>query len=61
MRPKSSATVESTARYKLVHSPATRRYISSTRHDRFVMRSGLVVLYAPDKNRDSHKFRADGV
>jgi len=33
------APVESATRYKYVHLPATRRYFSSTRHDRFVLRS----------------------
>jgi hypothetical protein len=31
--------VESTARYKYVHFPATRKYVSSQRHDAFVFRS----------------------
>jgi len=29
-------TMESTARYKKVYLPATRQYVSSTRHDRLV-------------------------
>jgi hypothetical protein len=33
------APVESTARYKYVHFPATRTYVSSQRHDAFVFRS----------------------